>query len=451
MKGPIAHFRGHVITAVIAILVGLGFFGLLLVQSGLIRPFSDTYNVRALVPTAATIGKGASVRIAGLKVGRVTAVERRGLAAVIDFEVQKEYAPLPADSRVGVRLRTLIGENYLALDPGRSKENLKDGGTLPITRADDYVEVDTILSTLKGPTREHARALLRGLGAGIDGRGQQLNRLLDNTSGLISGSTPLLAVLNKDRVQATRMVDSLGAITRAVADRGAAISDLSRDARTTFTALGARDTALRQTLKELPATLRQVKKTSKELPQTTRVATPVITELAATLNSLQPAIKSLRPATTSGRQLLAEVDRGAAPITGVLNRLRTTATPVAKALPQLKSALCQINPALDYVAPYAPEAAAMFSGLASGVNGYDATGHFGRVYAMVSENSFNGYPEGVSQAANKLLSTGLLNKFHMLGYNPYPDQGTLGNYAQGSGATGPSDVKTPYHRVQAAC
>ena len=201
----------------------------------------------------------------------------------------------------------------------------------------------------------------------------------------------------------------------------------------------------------LPAALRQVRHTTLLLPRTSREATPVLTRLASTLADLRPAIKGLAPASTSGRRLLAEVDRAAGPLTTTLRRLRASSAPLASVFPALRSTLCQANPAIDYLAPYTPEAEALFSGLGSAANPYDATGHFGRIFAMVSENSLVGYPKEVSRAADQLMSIGLLGEIHDLGYNAYPDPGTSGAFTKGREATGPTDVKQPYPRIKAAC
>lgn len=451
MRGPIAGFRGHLITAALAVAVAVGFLGVLLMSSGALRGLEDHYHARALVPSGAGLAKGASVRTGGLKVGEVTAMTRVGNATMVEFDLDDDHAPIPSDSRAGVRLRTLIGENYLELDPGDSAKPLADDGVLPLDTANGYVEIDTILSTLKGPTRRHARAFIQSLGEPLSGRGAKLNRLLANASGMLTAGAPIWNVLAHDRAQLTRLVRSLGNITSAVGERGAAVAQLARQSRATFEALAARDDAVRAIADELPSTLRQVRQTSGVLEPASRQATPVISQLADALSDLRPAVRRLRPASDHGRVLLREIGRSAPALSATVRRLRRASGPLAALFPQLRNALCQANPAIDYIAPFTPELTAMISGIGSGTNLYDATGHVARIYGLVSENSFVGYPANVSRAADVLMSTGLLQKVHDLGYNAYPDQGTIGRFTKGLDATGPSDVKTHYPRVEAAC
>ena len=95
MRGPIPHFRLHVATAVLAIVVGGGFLVALLIGAGALRPLQHHYRVSALVPTASSLGSGASVRIAGLKVGRIASVEQDGLATRVEFDIDAEVRTDP--------------------------------------------------------------------------------------------------------------------------------------------------------------------------------------------------------------------------------------------------------------------------------------------------------------------------------------------------------------------
>lgn len=451
MRGPIQNFRGHLVTAAVALTIAAVFLAALSIGAGMLRPVQDHYRIQALVPTAATLGKGSSVRSAGLRIGTVTGLERRGVAALVEVELDDDHAPIPVDSRVGVRLKTLIGENYLELRPGRSSRRLEDGGILPMRAADDYVELDTILSSLRGRTREHARELLQSLGGALRGRGHELNQVVEHGAGVVEKSAPITQVLAARRLQVSRLVDKFGAVARTVADRGTALRTLAHRARSTFEAIGARDVALRATLDELPSTLTQVRSTSGTLRTATRRASPVLTDVARVVRDLRPAARRLRPAAQEGRKVLRELDLTAPPLEGTLSRLRTLAGPLSHALPQLRRVLCQLNPAIEYIAPYARDIAAMIVGLGSANNYYDATGHSGRVFALVSDNSLVGYPSSLNKAIDTVTSAGLVKRIRDLGYNAYPAPDTAGSNKMGLDASGPSESKVAYPRIHAEC
>lgn len=449
------HFGGHVATVLAAALVALGFAGGILNQAGVFRFAQDPYEVQALVPSVAALGSGASVRIGGVRVGRVTKVERQGLGARIWMDIDRGRAPLAQDARVAVRLRTLIGENYVELSPGHAKAKLPDGATLAMSRAEDYVEVDQVLSALQGPTRERARQLMQNTGKALDGHGGQLNGLVRDASGAISdGFSPISQVVYRDRRRLASFVDDLGVLTRAVGERGTSIRRLARQARTSFAAIAAQDRSVRTLLEQLPGTLRQIRATSSTLRTVSRQASPVLDDLGAALVELKPAVQHLRPAAVQGTALVRQLGRAAPKLETTLGAATAVSGPAAKALPQLEAVLCQVNPMLRYLAPYRDDAIAVLSGLGSTVNYYDAVGHAGRVSPTIGEDTLVALPESVATAANTLIQSGLLSKVRQFGYNAYPPPRAGGSTQRGSRASGPVDsgrAGVHFDRVMADC
>jgi phospholipid/cholesterol/gamma-HCH transport system substrate-binding protein len=436
-----------------ALLVAGGFLTVLLLSRGSPPSLGGrSYDLRLIVPSAVSVVPGSGVRIAGLEAGRVSSVDLAGRHAVLGLAIDDGQAPLPADTRFAIRLRTLIGETFVELYPGTSSQPLTDGAVLPASRqTDQYVEVEQILDVLKGSTRERARQMIQGLGRGLQGHGPALNEFAASTAGVFDRLAPMMDVLHTDRAAVARLVDNLGAVSRSVADRGSAIRVLAREARVSFGAVASRDAALRDIIDALPSSLRQVRETSDVLRQTTGQAAPVLDDLARLLDEVRPAVNRLQPAAAAGSAVLRQLHSAAPVLSGTLSRARALSGPAARALPQLGRALCQFNPAIGYLKPYAPEMAATFQNLASGTNYYDANGHAARVLALIGENGFAGLSPQASDALKTLLDSGLLSKTHTLGYNPYPRPGDVGPPTEGLGQTGPRDFTGRAPRVPADC
>lgn len=105
----------------------------------------DTYS--AAFSEAAGLRTGDEVRIAGVRVGKVTAVELDGDHVRVTFRVKDAWVGV--ESRADIRIRTLLGRKYLALDP-RGDRQLRPGGQIPIGRTTapyDVVEAFSTLST----------------------------------------------------------------------------------------------------------------------------------------------------------------------------------------------------------------------------------------------------------------------------------------------------------------
>src|SRR5918998_2483796 len=83
----------------------------------------QSYRVTAYFPEATTLLPESDVRIGGVSVGKVKAIElappdkrvngRDTTAA--EIEIQPEFAPISSDARAILRQKTLLGETYVEL------------------------------------------------------------------------------------------------------------------------------------------------------------------------------------------------------------------------------------------------------------------------------------------------------------------------------------------------
>lgn len=68
---------------------------------------------------AAGLKPGSEVRVAGVKVGQVTAVKLDGNKVLVDYRVSDTW--IGDKTRAGIEIKTLLGSKYLSLDPQGSK------------------------------------------------------------------------------------------------------------------------------------------------------------------------------------------------------------------------------------------------------------------------------------------------------------------------------------------
>lgn len=452
-----AKFGSHVVvTTGLVVLSVVGFVFMLWLGGGISAP-GKKYEIKAVLPTAASLVKGSRVTMSGAEVGKVTEVRREGLGALVKLQLtRKSVYPLPADSTIRLRQHTPVGENYVSIDPGHSRTTLPEGSTLPMRQAGDFVDVDQVLSTLSGPTQQRARDLFRATGAALDGRGDDLNTVVGGLTGTINPTADVVHIAHTDRRQVADLVQQLGRLTAGVGERDAAIRTIATEGLQSVRAIGDKDAGLRRLLDELPATLDQVRTTSTTVGRVTDRAQPVLANLATALRQVRPAVRSLQPAAQEGRGVVKELGAAAPSLTRTLARLRALAPPTIKALPELKKMFCQLNPTVRYLRPYTKDVAAFIVGMGSSANSYDAIGHVIRLIPVVSENELANLPDQVSQDMFKLLRTGLIGKMSsQLTFYPIPKPGEAGKTARDLPvATGPDSVsKTGYKypRVEADC
>lgn len=424
----------HVFTA--KLIGSLGFaavcmaiFAWLFTLAGGELPFSNSYpyGVEVVLPTAVQLAQNADVREAGVKVGRVAQITNRGDDAVVELTLDSAHSPIYQNALIRVRTKTLAGENYIDLDPGTPQAGrVPDGGLLSLSHALPSVQIDQILSTLDASTRQRLQHLLDSLGAGLGSQGgQNLNRVLETSSGLVAESAPALAVLGRQREDVATLVDELGGVMRALGDRATAIHVLAHQLRAEAQAIGARDQRLAATIDVLPSTLRQAQITTDHLGRFGTNATPVLADLTTAFNGLVPAVAALGPAAAAGRAMLDELgrfDRVGAPLLSALGRFSTASYPV---VPQLDGFLRQINPLLRYLDPYAPELGAFFGSQRSITSSTEGPGRIGRVQAELSTSSLASYPPQLQSALKALLEAGAFKLGVARGNNAYPAPGEM--------------------------
>ena len=100
------------------LLIGLlSFFYFSVFLGGIELSIKDSYQVTAKFDSVSGLKEGASVEIAGVRVGKVTGIILDGAQALVSLQINKEV-PLEGDTIAAVRTKGLIGEKYIKLIPG---------------------------------------------------------------------------------------------------------------------------------------------------------------------------------------------------------------------------------------------------------------------------------------------------------------------------------------------
>src|SRR5438034_8941137 len=79
------------------------------------------YQVEVAFPEATTLATEADVRIAGVSVGKVRnlQIDKGHNRTLATLELDSAFAPLHQDAKAILRQKTLLGETYVELTPGR--------------------------------------------------------------------------------------------------------------------------------------------------------------------------------------------------------------------------------------------------------------------------------------------------------------------------------------------
>lgn len=205
-------------------------------------PFVPTYEVKAELPSAASLVSGNEVRIAGVRVGIVSQVKAKQLddgrsIAIATMKLDKSVEPIPDDSTVLVRQRSAMGLKYLLLNPGKSGEGMKPGATLPESQAEEPVDMDQWFNMFQRPVREAIQTNLAEYGGGLAARGADINQIIADLPPLLRLAEPVAKNLSSQRTDLRGFVRGLSQAAAEVAPVAETQADMFVQLDTTFQAL----------------------------------------------------------------------------------------------------------------------------------------------------------------------------------------------------------------------
>nr|WP_067647732.1 MCE family protein [Nocardia harenae] len=155
----------------------------------------------------------AKVRVRGVEIGRVTAVDTTGEDARISLALDPDQLHMvPSNARVDIRSTTVFGAKYInfVIPDDPSSTPLRAGATVAAESV--TVEFDTIFQhlsqVLNALEPEKLNATLAAIGSALDGRGQTLGELLSTSDAYLREMNPYLPTLQRD-LDATAQVTNI--------------------------------------------------------------------------------------------------------------------------------------------------------------------------------------------------------------------------------------------------
>ncbi|MTD45905.1 MCE family protein [Conexibacter sp. W3-3-2] len=418
-----------------ALLCVLMFLYLYVSAGGRLR-INDPYNAKALLPDTFNVVPNSDIRRNGVKIGRVNTVEPKGSLSEIRFEIEKKgQQQLYRDATVKVRTKTLVGESYIEVEPGTpSSGKLPSGSTLPLEANQESVPLERILSTIDPATRRQIRRNLRGLGGGLDGKGDELNRTFGAMKPAVASTSRLMEVLEPQRRELAALIDNTGEVLEAFGEREVAFRGLVTDAKSTAEVVAQRDARLRESISELPETLDRARTSVARLSSFAGRATPTVRDLKLASVDLAPAVRDLEPTAKSARVLFDELE----PFLDRFNPLLSQLTPAAKSLSTLirplDTVLRQVNPTVAFLKPYGGDITAFFTNVPAIFDAKDAVGLKGRVFPVAGPQVFAGLTKEQRELLEALTKATGVDQLYNVRTNSYPKPGAIGKEASSDGS-----------------
>jgi phospholipid/cholesterol/gamma-HCH transport system substrate-binding protein len=361
------------------------------------------YTVRAIFDDAANIIPGENVKVDGVNVGKVTAVEPtpKAQAAVTLVVENPGFQDFRADASCTIRPQALIGEKFVDCLPTQPRvegtplppplkiipHGQEGAGNrlLPVADTHSPVDVDLLQDITRRPESERLAIIINELGAGLAGRGSDLNEVIRRANPALQELGKVLAILaGENHVLAKLAVDSDKALAPFASVRNR-VADFVAQAGTVSRATAEHSAALKRNLADFPAFLQQLGPAMERLGRFADQTAPAFANLGIAAPGLNKAFthlgafsdSSTKFFTTFGQTAQASGPAIAAtqPLLKRVQALGANGKPFSSSLAELLSSLRStggLERFMDFV----------FLGSGS-VNGYDSLGHFLRGEGVV--------------------------------------------------------------------
>ncbi|EAQ00177.1 putative mce-related protein [Janibacter sp. HTCC2649] len=295
--------KSSVISKVVAALVVVG----LVAAAFVWWPRGEKVTVTGDFARAVGLYAGSDVRVLGVRVGKVTAVEPRGETVRVTFEVDEDIK-VPANAQAAVVAPSLVSDRYVQLLPAyTSGPVMQNGAAIPRERTAVPVELDRISQSL-----DDLMVALGPEGANKEGA---LSRVLDTSARNLKGNGQNLNDMNRGLSQAVQTfaegrgdlfatVKNLETFTGMLATNDAQVRRLNTDLSKVSDQLDGERDDLSAALKNLAVALSEISSFVKDnravltddVDQLTKLTTAVASKrdaLAATLDNAPVALSNL--------------------------------------------------------------------------------------------------------------------------------------------------------------
>jgi phospholipid/cholesterol/gamma-HCH transport system substrate-binding protein len=136
--------RSYQIGTGLFILLGFAALAYLATQTTSVANFQQgpSYTLKAEFTNIGQLKLRAPVKIAGVRIGSVSSIDldQAKLQASVKIAIDNRFNQLPDDSSAAIFTSGLLGDQYVAIQPGGSPTMLKDGDELVLTQSSLQLE-----------------------------------------------------------------------------------------------------------------------------------------------------------------------------------------------------------------------------------------------------------------------------------------------------------------------
>jgi ABC-type transporter Mla subunit MlaD len=380
---------------------------------------SNGYLVRAVFDNGAFMVNGEQVRVAGANVGTIESVDVSmpgetvayrhgkpvsvpGKAIIVMNIADPGFQDFRKDASCLIRPQSLIGEKFVDCRPTLPRapgsppppplKKIPSGQTgagqylLPLGNNSTSVDPDLINDIQTLPYSQRFRLIFNELGAGLAGRGEDLEVLIKRANPVLRDVDRLFGQLSAQRDRLAQLASDSDAILRPLARERTHVVGFLSNAGAAAQASSERGAELEASLRKFPQFLREFRLTMRSLQGFSDAATPVFSDLGKAAPALTDATRTLTPfseALTTSLKSLGDAGEASGPIFREADPIVRKSRDLAKSGVKPTTELAKLFTNIKKTKGWDGLVALIYNTTAS-INGFDQYGHFGRTRVTLS-------------------------------------------------------------------
>jgi phospholipid/cholesterol/gamma-HCH transport system substrate-binding protein len=283
----------------------------------LTRDGEEPYKVRAIFDNAGFVIPGEDVKVAGVKVGKIDALDvtKDFKAAVVLRIDDPAYQDFRRDAECTIRPQSLIGERFVECEPSQPRqatapkepalEKIDDGAgkgqyLLPVENTSKPVDLDLLNDITREPQRARLSIILSELGTGVAGRGSDLNEVIRRANPALKEVDKVLEILASENTTLQKLAVDGDTVLAPLARERRHVSSAIANSAEVAEATAERSDQLEADIQRLPAFLRELRPTMERLGGFADQATPVLSDLHAQAPAINRLLTDLGPFSEAG-------------------------------------------------------------------------------------------------------------------------------------------------------
>ncbi len=377
------------------------------------------YRVRAVFDNGAFMVNGEQVRVAGANVGTIESVDVSmpgqtvayrdgkpvavpGKAIIVMDITEPGFQDFRSDASCQIRPQSLIGEKFVdcrptvprapGSPPAPPLKKIPDGQEgagqylLPLGSNGTSVDPDLINDIQSLPYAQRFRLIFNELGAGLAGRGDDIEVLVKRANPVLRDVDRLFGILSAQRDRLAQLTSDSEAILGPLSRERSHFAGFFTNAGAAAQASSERGAQLEASLRKFPTFLREFRLTMRSLQGFSDAAAPVFADFGKAAPSFTDATRTLTPfseATTVALKSLGATGEEAGPIFREADPVVRKAGDVAKSGAAPTTELAKLFISIEQTKGWDGLVELIYNSTAS-LNGFDQYGHYGRTLLTLS-------------------------------------------------------------------